>query len=132
MQSPLGPIFNALMTNATLTHLRIERVPSEDVRVNCILLLDVLKQNSTLNYVQWFICDGGDFSVDEKRRISEQTEHLLDLNRWGRKSAQDPQTTLAEFVRLLRQDYLMRSYSDDDRLSLQYGLLHCAVSKWAK
>lgn len=168
-QQACQPLFDALGTNQSLKTLGLlglqesidlvcfryfkarnwhteekEPPPDDEVTLFCKLLLEALKQNTTLTIAGGFI--PGESNGTKKLSDSEFSEeqerigYYLKLNHCGRKLVQDESVMLCEFVSLLGSvgDQLGVYYEEssgvrqfpEDQVNALYGLLHEGIGKW--
>jgi hypothetical protein len=130
---PLGPLFDALQRNTSLTMLDVIEYPMEGRTAYTLSpsrdrLLMVLEHNTSLTHAIGFdgACDHGKAQVK-----NAQLDYYLKLNRCNRKAARDPSTSLGGFLDLLSAVETRLDVSTD-RVSVRYGLLQEGINKWAK
>eukprot|EP00797_Seminavis_robusta_P016132 Sro2403_g326381.1 (576) ;mRNA; r:3584-5455 len=142
----LDPILNALESNDTLTgfyYYQGDTAPDKFQRYHQKLTDILRKSNSTLQVVHFI--DGVTDNNQEGNLCSplHPSQHLLPfyttLNRFQRKNAHNPQTSKADFVKLVVQVTQKAFYFDqekqdpcteEDILNIVYGLLRGNPNTW--
>jgi hypothetical protein len=121
----IGPVCESLKGNKTLR--RFDYPATLDTKAKRGLLAETLENhNSTLEYVRISIPNVVHEEVECKK-----IQYFTRLNQFGRAKVQNPSTTTASFVKLLRNfDTLSLVCRPHDKLAIQYGLLRESPSLW--